>query len=290
MTRGVFEFVEGILIGAGGILPGISGAALAVVFGFYEEFTALLAHPKRHWRSFARRHWSLCLGIASGFAGFTILLNFFFSAWTVPLTYLFTGFIVGTLPGIWKAAWRKRAETNPDASIKPTRAEITAFFTTAGALLFVAIARHAGIGPFQAMTHSAGSHPFFAHYGLISPAWFLSGALIGTGSLLPGFSASFVLIWFGLYEPLLEAAGMIDLPVLAQVGAGALASVALFSRLANLLYRKAHGVMSFAVLGFTLGSLVLAFPGAPEARQIPLLIALGTAGLGASLWLESRIN
>lgn len=290
MTRGVFELVEGILIGAGGILPGISGAALAVVFGFYEEFTALLAHPKRNWRAFAFRRWKLCIGIAAGFAGFTLLLRFFFSAWTVPLTYLFTGFIAGTLPGILKATWRKRAETGPGISRKPTNAEALAFFAALAAVLAFAAARHSGLGPLVSGGNPGESARAFAAFGTVSPVWLFAGALIGTGSLLPGFSASFVLIWSNLYEPLLDAAGTLNLPVLAQVGAGALVSLALFSRLANWLYRKAHGVMSFAVLGLTIGSLVLAFPGITGPRDIPLLVSLTGAGLAASLWLESRLN
>ncbi len=290
MRRGIFELIEGILIGAGGILPGISGAALAVVFGIYEELTALLAHPKREWRSFLTRHWALCVGIAAGFAGFTVLLKFFFAEWTVPLVYLFSGFIAGTLPSIWRNAKRHGIGA----------AETLAFFLALVPLLALAAAlyagRHGGIGPFApdgAFSRLLAANAAAAAPGspdALSARWALSGALIGTGSLLPGFSASFVLIWFGLYEPLLEAAGSLDLPVLAQLGAGVLAAVLLLSRLVNWLYGKFHGVMSLAVLGFTIGSLVLAFPGVPSPGSIALSTALAAAGLASSLWLESRLQ
>lgn len=284
MTAGFFEFLEGILVGAGGILPGISGAALAVVFGLYEEFTALLAHPKREWKNFLARRWILCLGIGTGFIGFTILLKLFFAEWTVPLIYLFSGFIAGTLPTIWRSA-RKR-------KIGPAGA--AAFFIAAGALLFLAFARHSHLGPFAGEAQSAAPitpiTPTASTSVAFSFRWIFSGALIGTGSLLPGFSASFVLIMLGWYEPLLDAAGNLDLGILAQLGAGLLASVIVLSRFVHWLYGRFHDVMSLAVLGFTLGSLVLAFPGLPRPGEMIPSILLALAGLASSLWLESRLN
>jgi len=284
MTRGFFELLEGILVGAGGILPGISGAALAVVFGFYEELTALLAHPKREWRRFLYRRWALCVGIALGFVGFTILLKLFFAEWTVPLVYLFSGFIAGTLPSIWRAA--RRRGIGPAGGV--------AFVLTAGSLLSAAFLRHAGLGPFAPESPFSQSLATAAaaareNPNALSPRWVLAGALIGTGSLLPGFSASFVLILLGLYEPLLDAAGTLNLPVLAQLGAGVLASVLVLSRLVNWLYGTFHDAMALAVLGFTVGSLILAFPGLPSPAETVPCAVLAATGLGASLWLESRL-
>ncbi len=282
MSGWLFEFLEGVLVGAGGILPGISGAALAVVFGLYEEFTALLAHPKREWREFLARRWVLCAGIAAGFIGFTVLLKFFFAEWTVPLIYLFSGFIAGTLPSIWRTA--KRRGIGPAGG--------AAFFIAAGTLLALAFARHAHWGPFALGSPAACPAPNGAEGGpvTLSASWVMAGALIGTGSLLPGFSASFVLILLNLYEPLLDAAGSLNLPVLAQLGSGLLASVLILSRLVHWLYGRFHDVMSLAVLGFTLGSLILAFPGLPEPKEIAVSLLLAIFGLASSLWLESRLD
>ena len=41
----IFRAVKGALIGSGFILPGISGGALAAVFGLYERIINFLAHP-----------------------------------------------------------------------------------------------------------------------------------------------------------------------------------------------------------------------------------------------------
>ncbi|GAB1484850.1 hypothetical protein MASR2M78_36680 [Treponema sp.] len=101
------EVVQGLMIGAGGILPGISGAALAVVFGVFEEIAALLAHPKITILPFIKRRWVLAISIGSGFIFFTLLLDQLFSKYSVPLIYIFSGFIAGTLFGILKEARKK---------------------------------------------------------------------------------------------------------------------------------------------------------------------------------------
>ena len=44
----IIRVIQGILIGAGAILPGISGGVLCVVFGIYRPMMALLAHPKEN--------------------------------------------------------------------------------------------------------------------------------------------------------------------------------------------------------------------------------------------------
>ena len=38
-------FFQGVLIGTGAILPGISGGVLCVAFGIYEPMMAFLSHP-----------------------------------------------------------------------------------------------------------------------------------------------------------------------------------------------------------------------------------------------------
>lgn len=45
IKNGIMRIVQGIIIGAGAILPGISGGVLAVVFGIYRPAMELLTHP-----------------------------------------------------------------------------------------------------------------------------------------------------------------------------------------------------------------------------------------------------
>ena len=46
--------IQGVIIGAGAILPGISGGVLCVAFGIYQPMMAVLAKPlknfPKHWK------------------------------------------------------------------------------------------------------------------------------------------------------------------------------------------------------------------------------------------------
>ena len=68
-TRTLRDLLCGALIGAGAILPGVSGGVLAVVFGVYQPFMETLTHP----RTAIPNYWCwaipLGLGWAVGFLG-----------------------------------------------------------------------------------------------------------------------------------------------------------------------------------------------------------------------------
>ena len=60
---------QGVLIGMGGILPGVSGALLAVLFGVYRPMMEVLSHPRRALGQYWRLFLPLALGAAVGFLG-----------------------------------------------------------------------------------------------------------------------------------------------------------------------------------------------------------------------------
>ena len=60
------RFAEGLIIGIGGILPGVSGGVLCIVFGLYQPVMEVFAAPvqnlKKHFRLLA----PVALGAAAG--------------------------------------------------------------------------------------------------------------------------------------------------------------------------------------------------------------------------------
>ena len=104
IKNGIMRIVQGIIIGAGAILPGISGGVLAVVFGIYRPAMELLTHPRRA----LQRYWRMLLAVGIGWAigflgGGSVILALFHQSETVA-TCLFIGLILGTLPDLWHEA------------------------------------------------------------------------------------------------------------------------------------------------------------------------------------------
>ena len=94
----LLRLVQGFIIGAGGILPGISGGVLSVIFGIYRPVMEVLAHPLNG----LRRHLSLLLPVGAGaILGFLCgggLILVLFDRSEKLATCLFIGLILGTLP------------------------------------------------------------------------------------------------------------------------------------------------------------------------------------------------
>mgnify|MGYP005817992749 CR=1 FL=1 len=44
-------FLKGVAMGAGAIAPGVSGGALAVIFGLYDKITNFIAHINRNFKN-----------------------------------------------------------------------------------------------------------------------------------------------------------------------------------------------------------------------------------------------
>ena len=97
-ARWLRNLLCGALIGAGAILPGVSGGVLAVVFDIYRPFMEILTHPKRALPKYWRWLPPLGLGWCAGFMGFAKGIAAAIDFSSTVTTWLFIGLIVGRCP------------------------------------------------------------------------------------------------------------------------------------------------------------------------------------------------
>ena len=67
--RLALQLLQGMLIGVGAVLPGISGGVLCVVFGIYKPVMELLSDPFRKFRTHVPRLLPVIVGMGVGFLG-----------------------------------------------------------------------------------------------------------------------------------------------------------------------------------------------------------------------------
>ena len=60
----LLRFVQGLIIGVGGILPGVSGGVLCIVFGLYQPVMEVFAAPIRN----LKKHFALLAPVVLGAA------------------------------------------------------------------------------------------------------------------------------------------------------------------------------------------------------------------------------
>ncbi|MFQ6829691.1 MAG: undecaprenyl phosphate translocase family protein [Acutalibacter sp.] len=73
VLRLVLRVLQGMLIGVGAVLPGISGGVLCVVFGIYKPIMELLSSPIKKWKTHVPRLLPVIVGAALGFLGAKVL-------------------------------------------------------------------------------------------------------------------------------------------------------------------------------------------------------------------------
>jgi len=97
----------GALIGAGGILPGVSGGVLAVVFDIYQPFMEVLTHPRLALPKYGKWIPPLAIGCVAGFLGFARGISTALELSAAATTWLFIGLIAGTMPSLFREAGKE---------------------------------------------------------------------------------------------------------------------------------------------------------------------------------------
>lgn len=231
----ILRFIQGILLGASGILPGVSGGVLCVVFGIYKPLMEVLASPLKK----IKEHFKMLLPIGAGaLLGFLLIVNVLgevMDNYKNLAECLFVGLIMGTFPSLFRSAGEK----------KRTAASYIAL--VASFILIFSI--------FMYLEY------FLAFSVTPSAFWFAgAGVIFGISIVLPGLSAYTVLEFFGIFEPLLKGTRELDMAVLLPVGIGGAAALILLSKLINLLYEKHFSVMSHIIIGIVAATTIPLIP------------------------------
>jgi putative membrane protein len=235
MANWVFRFIKGILIGSGFILPGVSGGALAAVFGVYERMIMFISAFKKRFPLDFPFFLPLLLGMAAGIIVFSFIVSFFFETYEIPILWFFIGCIFGILPVMWRDAGKKDRLRRH---------------------IFILV--FSFVGGCALLLYSANYHGAAMPLNFIS--WFGAGGLIAFGALLPGFSPSNFLLYLNMYKPMLYAFKTLDFAVITPLFFGLAFCLFLFSKLAALLFRRCYSGMYHFILGIVMASAVAIIP------------------------------
>lgn len=110
-------FFKSIIVGLGGIAPGLSGSVLMIIFGLYQDVLEALGSLFAVRRTAEHGRWKflsqdfgkkirfllpILAGMAVGVLLFSRVLDFFLAHYEVPTRFAFLGLILGTVPLFYK--------------------------------------------------------------------------------------------------------------------------------------------------------------------------------------------
>ncbi|MBE6977553.1 MAG: DUF368 domain-containing protein [Ruminococcaceae bacterium] len=102
------RFWKGIVVGFGGIAPGLSGSVLLIIFGLYRKTLDSLGNLFRNFWKNVRFLLPLVAGMILGVLLFSKLIDFLLAQYEMPTRFCFLGLILGTLPMIWQEVKKRR--------------------------------------------------------------------------------------------------------------------------------------------------------------------------------------
>ena len=233
--RWLRDLLCGVLIGAGAILPGVSGGVLAVVFDIYRPFMEVLTHPReaipKYWRWFL----PIGLGCAIGFLGFAKGIAAAIDVSSTVTTWLFIGLIVGTVASLFRETGKEGRSIGSWVSMAVCAGAIFFSLFYVGKVICVTV------------------EPNFWWYNFC-------GALWGMSLVIPGLTSSSVMMALGLYQPMLEGLARLDFLVLSACLPGMVLTILLLARLVSWFFRKHYSIAFHGIFGIVLASTLVIIP------------------------------
>lgn len=232
-------FIKGLIIGIGKILPGVSGAMLAISLDVYKESISSICNFFKSPIKSLKLLFPLGGGIIISIIFMSKIIKFFLNRFFLSTMLLFVGLIIGGFINFIKKIDKKKANW---------------FHYIIMLLSFTLIIF------FEYMNNS-----FAFHYENNFFTYFFIGFLDAITMIIPGLCGTAIMMLFGCYDLLLNLLanlssihGIIaNFNLLIFYSIGMIFTILVCSKVLNYLYTKKELFLYFSIIGFTLASIVI---------------------------------
>lgn len=239
--------VLGLFIGLAIIVPGVSGSAVAIIFRLYEKllyaFGNIIKQFKKCIRFLVPILIGAVIGLIVGFLGVQALINII----PFAIVALFAGLMLGAFPAVTDQIKGEKI-TVPRAALF--------LIGLAVPIAFSAISCNIATG--DAVLENAQWY----HYIL----FLVLGYVVAITQLVPGLSATAILMMFGYFTPLVNSISIIYwgtnpsvFIIYACLAVGFIAGLLTVSKGMSKLLEKRRAPTFFTVAGMSLGSIITMF-------------------------------
>ena len=223
----ILRFLKGMVVGIGGVAPGLSGSVLLIIFGMYRQTLDALGSLFQDFRKNIRFLLPLVVGMVLGVLAFSKVIHFFLNTYEMPTRFCFLGLIVGTLPMVWQ-------EVKKEGFKK-------------GYYLVILLALSLGIWFF---TVNPNAFPQVTDPNLLQKI--ILGAAVALTAIVPGVDPAVFLSTLGLYELYVTALATLDISILLPILIGVAGGAVVISAVMSALFRKFYTATFSVIFGIFL--------------------------------------
>ena len=236
-------FIQGFIVGIGKIIPGVSGAMFAMMFGIYEKALDIISNLRT--KLMKNLKYILILAISIGLAiifGSSIIKKCL-ENYYLPTMLLFIGMMVGGIKPLMKNVKGKKLDT---------RSLVSAIIVVT--ILFL-ISLIDGVEKTEVLEKTP----------LTFIILIFAGFLDAFATVVPGICGTALLMILGYYNTVIGALSDLfnfsnlgtNLFILIPFGIGLFSGVFLISKLINYLFKNYKTETYYSIIGFALMSIVL---------------------------------
>ena len=271
MRTTITQFIQGGLIGVGNIIPGVSGATVALILGIYKRLinvidsinvqaifaivkslTSLEKFKEEMRKVQAGFLATILLGVLTFVYAFSFAISYFLEHYHDETYSLFFGLILASVVIPFRYIREKT------------------WYGWVMALLAVVIVVGLSFGMTAEEQASAHQKKLLIKQGAAQQElgtdyaqlgyYFMAGAIAISAMILPGISGSFILLLMGSYFDILLAIKQLDFLILAFFGSGCLVGLIGFTKIMKFLLERYESTLMFFLSGLILGSLFSIWP------------------------------
>lgn len=223
----MINFFKGIIVGIGGIAPGLSGSVLLVIFGLYQKTINAMGTLFKDFKKNIAFLVPVFMGFGVGVLLFSKVVDFLLNNYEMYTRFAFLGLIIGTIPIFYKEV-KKEGFNNKY------------YILMAIALIFGLVLFNFNKGLFPEVTN---------------PNFFQSiilGVAVAGSSIVPGVDSAVILSSLGLYEIYVSSMANLDFAVLIPAAFGLGIGVLVISFIVNNLIKRFYTITFSIIFGLFL--------------------------------------
>lgn len=224
------NLIKGFIIGIGKIIPGVSGAMLAITMGVYDKAIFYICNFKNNIKDSIKYLLPLGIGIIISIILFSKIISLCLSKYFAITMFFFIGLIVGGIPSVIEKVNKKDY-----------------YITAISFIIFLIIS-----------VTNINNNYIIKNNFIDSIIFFASGVIEAIGTIVPGISGTALLMIIGTYNSIIYSIGNITnikimIPFIIGIGIG----IITFIKLVDYLFKNFSNKMYSFILGLLLSSIFL---------------------------------
>lgn len=219
-----------ILAGIGNITPGLSGCAMLIIFGLYEDCINAISNIFKDFKKSIIYLLPVAIGIAIGTFCFSNIITYAITNYQAITYLIFVGFIFGTIPQLLKESTKKGVK----------QSYIIPFLITLSLGILLLFIKENNINQVV--------NPSLLKYIII-------GLVLAFSTIIPGISGTVIFSLMGVYTLYLNAINTLNIKALIPIFIGFSIGGFILSKIISYLLKNFYGYTYSAIIGFTISTI-----------------------------------